>query len=66
MKNKLSELTEREAHVMGMLVKGMTAKEIANEIFVSKRTVDFHTTNILRKLGVKSKIKLIATFGGSI
>ena len=44
-------LTRREKEVLSFLSKGLSNKEIANEIFVDKRTVENHLHNIKEKLG---------------
>ena len=50
-------LTEREQQVLQFLVEGCTNKEIAQELQTSERTVEFHVSNILAKLGVKSRLE---------
>ena len=47
-------LTENECKVYKMMVNGQTVEQTASELLISKRTVEFHRTNIFRKLGVKS------------
>jgi DNA-binding CsgD family transcriptional regulator len=48
-------LTRRELDVLRLLVAGKTNQEIADILFVSRRTATTHVTNILGKLGVKSR-----------
>ena len=52
-------LTKREHEILGMLVDGMSNKQIAADLFVSIRTVDTHRTNIMKKLGVKNAADLV-------
>ena len=47
-------LTERERGVLAQMVTGASSKEIARELGVSPRTVDFHRANILLKLGARN------------
>lgn len=54
----MGTLTPREAEVVGHLIKGLTNKEIAAEMFVSVQAVKFHTTNIYRKVGVSNRTSL--------
>jgi DNA-binding CsgD family transcriptional regulator len=52
-------LTERERGVLAQIVKGASSKEIARELGVSPRTVDFHRANILQKLGARNTAEVI-------
>jgi two-component system nitrate/nitrite response regulator NarL len=52
----LPELTVRENEVLGLLADGMTDREIAVALVVSRRTVESHVRNILDKLGVQSRL----------
>jgi DNA-binding CsgD family transcriptional regulator len=48
-------LTPREREVLRLLAAGRTDREIADALFVSRRTVNSHVANILGKLGVRSR-----------
>lgn len=50
-------LTEREREVLGLLAEGLSNKEIAQELVVTLRAVEFHVSNVLRKLGVMSRVE---------
>jgi DNA-binding CsgD family transcriptional regulator/tetratricopeptide (TPR) repeat protein len=50
-----AELTSRELDVLRLLAAGKRNAEIAEELVVSRRTVDHHVSAILRKLGVRSR-----------
>jgi len=54
-------LTERERGVLAQMVTGASSKEIARELGVSPRTVDFHRANILQKLGARNTADAIRT-----
>ena len=56
----MSELTRRERQVIGHISHGLTTKEIAAALGVAEPTVKFHVTNLLRKLGAKSRSEAIA------
>lgn len=53
------QLTDKETEIMLMLAEGLTSNEIADKLFISKRTVDTHRTHIMQKLGLKSSPQLI-------
>lgn len=48
-------LTPRELEVLRVVAAGRTNKEIADELFISQRTVERHVSNIFNKLGVSSR-----------
>ena len=53
------DLTPREAEVMRLFVQGKSAKQIANELCVSLRTVERHRENIYRKFNLNSITDMI-------
>jgi DNA-binding CsgD family transcriptional regulator len=52
-------LSNREAEVAELVTKGLSNKEVANQLFVTEKTVKFHLTNIYKKMNVKSRSQLI-------
>ena len=50
-------LTSREREVLALVTEGLSNKEIAQALTVTVRTTDFHVSNILRKLGVISRVE---------
>ena len=56
---KAPKLTERERHVMRLLVEGMTSKQAATQLQISVRTVESHRINISRKLNFRSVAGLV-------
>jgi DNA-binding NarL/FixJ family response regulator len=48
-------LTSRELEVLRLLVERLTDREIADALYLSPRTVGWHVTHILNKLGVDSR-----------
>ena len=53
------ELTGREIEILGLVGRGNTSKEIAEELFISENTVRNHVRNILDKLGMKSRFEAV-------
>jgi DNA-binding CsgD family transcriptional regulator len=49
-------LTETEASVTELVAQGLTNKEVAARLFMSRHTVDFHMRSIFRKLDVNSRV----------
>ena len=54
LKAKAADLTEREAQVFALMVRGRRNKQIAYAIGTSERTVKAHRRNIMEKLDVRS------------
>ena len=52
-------LTDRETEVLRLILQEMTSKEIAEQLFISKQTVDTHRINIMRKTHSKSIVGLL-------
>lgn len=52
-------LTDEELHIMEMIVKGATNDQIADDIHMSKRSVDNYVRKIYDKFGVKSRAQAI-------
>lgn len=53
------ELSPQEIKVLGLVAEGIKSQEIANRLFVSVNTVEFHRHRIMRKLGVSNMAELI-------
>ena len=53
-KSENVELSNREIDVLVALAKGLTNKEISDQLFISVHTVITHRKNIIRKTGIKS------------
>lgn len=55
-----SPLSAREMEIVGLVTEGKTNREIASDLFLSELTVETHVKNILRKLGLKSRVQVAA------
>jgi two-component system NarL family response regulator len=56
----MNRLTKRQAEIYGLIIRGYTNEEIANSIFIAYGTVKLHVHSILKRLGLKSRIELMA------
>ncbi len=55
----IPKLTSREKEILALIIKEYTTDEIANELFVSNKTVESHRSNLIQKLGVKNSAGLV-------
>ncbi len=56
------DLSRQEKNVQSLILKGMSNKEIANELYISLNTVKTHITNIYAKLQVSNRQELVRKF----
>lgn len=59
---KENNVSSREAQVIELTVKGLSNKEIGNQLFITEKTVKFHLSNIYKSVGVSSRAQLIVKF----
>ncbi len=52
-------LTGREVEVLSLVIEGYSSKQVADMLFISKRTVDFHLDNIYGKLQVSNRMQAL-------
>jgi DNA-binding CsgD family transcriptional regulator len=53
-----AELTEQELQIARFVAEGLTNREVAAQLFLSPRTIDFHLRNVYKKLGISSRTAL--------
>lgn len=53
-------LTEREREIARLIAAGASNPEIAQRLFLSRKTVERHVSNVLRKVGVRNRAELAA------
>ncbi len=59
-KDKLSELSEQERRILGLIAEGKTNREIAGAVFLSEKTVKNYVSTILSKLGMARRAQAAA------
>lgn len=57
--NAIENLSVREIEVLKLICKELTNQEIANVLFLSKRTIESHRQRILEKVGAKNTVGLV-------
>jgi DNA-binding CsgD family transcriptional regulator len=61
----VESLTEREKQVASLAANGLSNREIGEELFVQRKTVEFHLGHAYRKLGVRSREALREFFAAA-
>jgi DNA-binding CsgD family transcriptional regulator len=61
----LSVLSDREREIATLIANGASNPDIARSLFLSRKTVERHVSNILGKLGVKNRAQLAARMAAS-
>ncbi|MES2189469.1 MAG: response regulator [Pseudomonadota bacterium] len=63
---RFAQLSEREREVLGLIVAGLTNKEIGRALDVSPRTVETHRANLFAKLEAESLAQLIRQYAALV
>ena len=61
-RERYAQLSEREREVLGLIVEGLTNKEIGRALELSPRTVETHRAHLFEKLGAESLAQLIRRY----
>jgi DNA-binding NarL/FixJ family response regulator len=54
------QLTERELEIVQLIAAGASNPEIAQQLFLSRKTVERHVSNVLKKVGARNRAELAA------
>ena len=65
-RERYAQLSEREREVLGLIVAGLTNKEIGRALDLSPRTVETHRANLFAKLGAESLAQLIRHYAALV
>ena len=55
----VNKLTVSERRVAELAASGMSNREIAQQLFVTVKAVEWHLSNVYRKLGIRSRTRLV-------
>ncbi|MEG3755166.1 two-component system response regulator NarL [Psychromonas arctica] len=61
-REKIATLTRRENQIMGEISKGLSNKEISDNLNISEGTVKVHVKSLLKKLEIKSRVEAAVLF----
>ncbi|MBC7603068.1 MAG: DNA-binding response regulator, partial [Ramlibacter sp.] len=65
-RERFAQLSEREREVLGLIVAGLTNKEIGRALTLSPRTVETHRANLFGKLEAPSLAQLIRRYANLV
>ncbi|WP_296509402.1 response regulator [Rhodoferax sp.] len=65
-RQRYAQLSEREREVLGLIVSGLTNKEIGRALNVSPRTIETHRANLFAKLEIESLAQLVRQYAALV
>jgi len=58
-RKRLDQLTTREREIMEMVIRDRANNDIASDLGLSRKTIEFHRSHMMKKLGVESLVELM-------
>jgi DNA-binding CsgD family transcriptional regulator len=52
-------LTAQEIKIAGLVAEGLTNREIAAQLYLSPRTIDYHLRKVFSRIGISSRAQLV-------
>ena len=62
----VSKLTVSERRVADLAASGLSNREIAQQLFVTVKAVEWHLSNVYRKLGIRSRTRLAESLNAPV
>ena len=62
--DRRGQLTPQELQIATLVGEGKTNKEVAAQLYLSPKTIEYHLASVYRKLGIHSRVELARSLAG--